>query len=103
MEAVRADSFTQFKNIKNIQYFKKVLKKPSNERKKEELVRLAKYIRDIPFFKYRDTGVITEQDSFEIASALKFEKFKAGDKVVNFGDEGDKFYIILKGVVSVQI
>tara|TARA_B110000285_G_C15055044_1_gene579102 strand:+ start:123 stop:725 length:603 start_codon:yes stop_codon:yes gene_type:complete len=79
------------------------LKKPPAERKKDELTRLAKYIKSIPFFKYRDTGVITDQDSYEIASSLKFEKFKAGEKVVNFGDEGDKFYIILKGVVSVQI
>jgi signal-transduction protein with cAMP-binding, CBS, and nucleotidyltransferase domain len=64
---------------------------------------VSKYIKSIPFFKYRDTGVITDQDSYEIASSLKFEKFKAGEKVVNFGDDGDKFYIILKGVVSVQI
>lgn len=85
-EAIKADSFTQFKNLKNIQFFKKVLRRPGVDRKKEDLARIARYLKTIPFFKYRDSGVITDQDALEIASALKFESARAGDKVVNFGD-----------------
>lgn len=34
---------------------------------------------------------------------LKYEYKKKGDIVFNFGDIGDKFYVILQGSVSVRI
>ena len=35
--------------------------------------------------------------------ALKYEKFGKESLIFNYGDTGDKFYIILKGKVSVLI
>jgi CRP-like cAMP-binding protein len=34
---------------------------------------------------------------------MKLEVFDAGDVIFNHGDSGNKFYIILKGKVSVSI
>lgn len=34
---------------------------------------------------------------------MKFQKVNAQETVINYGDIGDQFFIILKGVVSVHI
>mmetsp|Transcript_19278 Transcript_19278/g.29570 ORF Transcript_19278/g.29570 Transcript_19278/m.29570 type:complete len:110 (+) Transcript_19278:378-707(+) len=39
----------------------------------------------------------------EIVQGFCLETFPQGENVVNYGDQGDCCYIILKGVVSVQI
>lgn len=38
-----------------------------------------------------------------IIEVLKFEQFNKGDCIINWGDEGDKFYIIIKGSVKVLV
>jgi hypothetical protein len=62
---------------------------------------LADLLKDIPFFKQR--GELTYQDIKEIAANLKFEKRKMDKDVITYGDTGDKFFIIIKGIVSVEI
>jgi CRP-like cAMP-binding protein len=37
-----------------------------------------------------------------MACELSLEEFKKGDVVINLGDKGNKFYIILKGIVSIN-
>ena len=39
----------------------------------------------------------------EIAKALLVEHFRCGEKVCEVGEKGNKFYIILKGNVNVEI
>ena len=39
----------------------------------------------------------------ELANNLKFETFNALDEVMKYGEVGDKFYVIVKGVVSVHV
>ena len=39
----------------------------------------------------------------EIIKALRIERFKKDDLVFEYGDLGDKFYIILEGSVSVLV
>ena len=39
----------------------------------------------------------------EIAKALLVEEIKNGNKVCEYGDCGEKFYIIIKGSVKVEI
>lgn len=46
---------------------------------------------------------MTHEEFKEIAQVLKFEKINGSQNVITHGDNGNKFYIILKGVVSVQI
>ena len=40
---------------------------------------------------------------FELLRWLKYESRKRGDYLFRHGDVGDKFYIILSGIVGVQI
>ena len=42
-------------------------------------------------------------DFIDIASFLQYESFDGMKEVINYGEDGTKFYIILKGVVSVSI
>jgi hypothetical protein len=44
---------------------------------------------------------ITPESFAEIYSKIKYEQFISGDTVFSKGDFGNKFYIILKGSVSV--
>jgi CRP-like cAMP-binding protein len=37
-----------------------------------------------------------------VIESLQYERVEEGDNVFTYGDLGDKFYIILKGSVSVQ-
>ena len=46
---------------------------------------------------------LDHQEKTELANLFKFETFSGMDYVMNIGDQGDKFYIIIQGVVSVQI
>jgi CRP-like cAMP-binding protein len=39
----------------------------------------------------------------ELVNMLKFEEYELMENVMCHGDAGDKFYIILKGVVSIHI
>ena len=39
----------------------------------------------------------------EIAKALVLEIFQANHRVCEYGDRGEKFYIILKGIVKVEV
>jgi len=34
---------------------------------------------------------------------MKYESFRAGEAVFKFGEHGEKFYVVLKGEVSVKI
>ena len=61
---------------------------------------MSKIINDIKFFKQRN---IKQNELVELVSAFKFEEFEAGEDVINHGESGDKFYIILKGKVKVMI
>ena len=83
------------KEIKNL------LKKPLNQRSREDIEKLTSLIKDIQFFK--DRKQLTHDEMRELASCLHLESISAMDKVINYGEKGDKFYIIIRGVVSVQI
>lgn len=58
-------------------------------------------IKQIKFFK--DMPHLTEENITELAQNMQFESCNTMDDVVKYGQEGNKFYIILKGVVSVLI
>ena len=62
-------------------------------------------IKQVKFFK--DKTSLTKSDIRDLASNFKFESFNCLDSVINYGDKisenNDKFYIILRGIVSVSI
>ncbi len=42
-------------------------------------------------------------DLIEIAKSITLEKLKPKDYIFQFGDQGDKFYIIIQGKVGVFV
>ena len=59
-------------------------------------------IQNDPWFQPQLTA-LTKFDIKDIANGLKFTKFNAGDFIFKTGQYGDKFFIIMKGVASIQI
>ena len=58
-------------------------------------------MKQIKFFRERDIN--KDSQLMEIIKALRIERFKKDDLVFEYGDLGDKFYIILEGSVSVLV
>jgi len=46
---------------------------------------------------------MNEKDLIDLVKVLTVETFEADEEVITFGEQGDKFYIILMGSVSVLI
>lgn len=46
---------------------------------------------------------ITRQDIKELSQNIEMVKFKQNEAIFEYGTQGDKFYIILEGKVSVSI
>lgn len=57
-------------------------------------------LKELKFFKSKQ---IEGNDILQVCQEIKYEYMSQGDYVFKFGDTGDKFYVILKGEVSVRI
>eukprot|EP00347_Sterkiella_histriomuscorum_P023290 403335214 len=79
---------------------KGILNKPSNLRNDHDLEKLVPLIKTIEFFYQRD---IKDADFPDIVQCLTYEHIEKGNDVFEYNSMGDKFYIILKGTVSVWI
>ena len=78
----------------------KTLSKPSKKRTSDELNSLINLVSEIAFFKERD---IKAKDYTYIVQSLQYELFRKNETIFNYGDIGDKFYLILSGHISVRI
>lgn len=58
-------------------------------------------LKRIQFFQSRQS--MKDVDYKDLVQGLSFEEHDENSVVFNLGDQGDKFYIILEGSVSVQI
>ena len=58
-------------------------------------------IKNISFFKERKSLDVTEIR--EIAACFRFEEINEGSDVMEYGDKAENFYLLLSGIVSVQI
>lgn len=56
------------------------------------------YLKSVPLF-----FSLEEEEFFKLQKALRVEKFQHGEKIIKQGEEGDKFYILVEGVVSVYV
>jgi CRP-like cAMP-binding protein len=63
------------------------------------LDKLSVLIKQVKFF--RDMNDLSRSDMRDLASHFKFEFKRGMDYVMHIGDYGDKFYIVLRGVLSV--
>ena len=85
---------------KRINTIKKILLKKTSKRTLNENRILLNYlIENFNYFKNiqkeRD-----EKELFYLSSALKLEFFHANKRIITYGEEGDKFYLILNGKVA---
>jgi hypothetical protein len=69
-------------------------------RSENEIDEVVKLIKHNKFFQGKN---MKEKDMVELVSAFKFDVVGPGDDVFLYGDCGEKFYIILKGLVGVRI
>lgn len=78
-----------------------ILKIPSKFRLPYQHEILAKYTKDVAFF----SKIAAEHNSSEIhrecCSVMLLEEYEEGDLIINQGEIGEKFYILLYGSVSV--
>ena len=81
----------------------KILQIPPQQRQTVHIDNLLSLTKDVQFFK----RITMEQDSNSIhrecCKVMNLEEYKSEDIIFNFGDKGDKFYIILSGSVSLRI
>lgn len=86
---------------KKFQQIKSILTKPSEQRSSYELrTVLAPLMADISFFKKRK---LKQHEINEVCNGLEYMCLPKDSFVLKYGDEGDLFYIILKGRCSVWI
>ena len=55
------------------------------------------YMKEVKFFKERDINKQKALDYPDIVTALHYEHFREGECIMQWGELGDKFYILLKG------
>lgn len=80
---------------------KQILSKPAEQRSTYELKNLlVPLMADISFFKERK---LKTPDLNEVCGGLEYASYPNNSFVLRYGEVGDKFYIILKGKVSVWI
>lgn len=80
-----------------------ILRIPSQFRNNSHIDYLMKLTQDVQFF----SKISSEQQSNDVhrecCKVMNIEKYASDEFIFNFGDKGDKFYIILSGSVSVKI
>ena len=79
-----------------------ILKKPKKERSKADKLEIQSYLSShIDYFKNLSTQI--DKDTFlKIVSNINYHQIEKNIRVINFGDEGERLYIILKGSVTMH-
>ncbi|CAI2382688.1 unnamed protein product [Moneuplotes crassus] len=87
--------------------FFNTLSKVPEERSKKEMIEIIPRIRSIKFFQEKESSddftIDPEIYYLDIIKRLKLEFIPRGEIVFDMGSIGDKFYIILKGMVSILV
>ena len=95
----RRKSFFQKKHF-NEDYIISLLQKPGKTRTKNEIRIISEYLSE----KYDYFKKIKENSEIEklekICSVIKYETFNKDETIISYGEEGDKFYILLNGKVN---
>lgn len=61
---------------------------------------MAEFFKEIKFFKERN---IKDKDMNEMVAAFKLLNIEAGEDVIRYGENGNTFFVILQGIVSISI
>lgn len=79
-----------------------ILRIPPQFRNHMHVARLMGLTREVQFFHKITTEQNSEEVHKECCKVMTLEEYGQGDIIFNFGDKGDKFFIILSGSVSVK-
>ena len=79
-----------------------ILAKPPDQRQKDETKRMGDFFKRFKFFGELREG--HEADTYHgVMQYLNFINVRASHNIIEHGEEGDRFYVIIKGVVDVRI
>ena len=79
-----------------------LIQKPEEQRVKSEIKLIQRYlVNNIQYFKKMSEESDKNERISKIVQILNYEKFKKDEYIINYGEIGDKFYIILSGSVSI--
>ena len=109
-EEENPDNFDIDKEIENQKRIKKekeklkrksinILRLNKDKRTKEDYTTLKDYLTNYNYFS--NLSKQSEERFIKLLQVLKFEQFKPNERIMNFGDEGDKCYILLEGTVGI--
>ena len=83
-------------------YVIELLKKPKKERSKTDKLQIQSYLCEhIEYFKNL-SNQIDKDTLLKIISNINYQTFEKNSRVLNYGEEQDRFYIILKGKVTMH-
>ncbi|CAI2382428.1 unnamed protein product [Moneuplotes crassus] len=82
-----------------------ILKLNPNRRRKKQLLELKEYFKNLDFFKKLETPDEYDDISAQLSRFryLKAFNLSQDQKVFDYGDKGDCFYIVIKGSVGIKV
>ena len=90
----------EFRKDAVMKKLRKTLTKGAEERKSEELEEVMKYLEHVDYFKARK---LRGKDLKDVCKGMDYIKKSPHSYVIKWGEEGDRFYIILRGEVGVWL
>ena len=78
----------------------KILKLDKDQKSKDDIKLLKEYLSS-HYDYFKNLLKQSEERFLKLIPLLKYETFKANERIMNFGEIGDKCYILLKGTVGI--
>ena len=80
----------------------KILQNPPAKRTEAEICDIIDTLKGLDYFK-RQIGKLGHSEWKDLASSLEYTKVAKGTDVINYGEIGDKFYLVLSGFLGVYL
>ena len=79
-----------------------ILQKKIECRNREEVQKLISYFKDLKFFENLKKDNDVEEDIiYYCCKELKYRKYEDNTSIINYGEEGNEFFIIIEGEVEI--
>ena len=100
IEKERMKKNQKLKEKEKLNQIIKILKIEKEKKSKDDIKELKDYLSSHYDF-FRNLLKQSEERFLKLIPVLNFETFEANERIVNFGEEGDKCYVLLKGSVGI--
>ena len=100
IEKERMKKNQKLKEKEKLNQIIKILKIEKEKKSKDDIKELKDYLSSHYDF-FRNLLKQSEERFLKLIPVLNFESFEANERIVNFGEEGDKCYVLLKGSVGI--